>query len=461
MQKVGRYRAAIVGLIIAEDMIFLNALFWALSYVVGIDGESIPYKWLQILINLGYLVSLAIVRIELDFRRWRFRDLLKTTLYQIFIISIVVICCLFALKASSAVSRLFIACFLGIASVAMIVIHMFTRQILRATINNEKRSEKAIILGAGLVGRKLYAELTQNKYLGIHVDGLFDDDASKNGGAILGAVEQAKDYAVAHRVSKIYSTLPISAQSKIIDFMRFSERNMIHFHIVPQIGYYTNIPVVLEYAGDMPIFSIRRVPLSSWHNTAIKRALDMLVSLVFLLTCFPLIYIILGLLIKISSPGPVFFVQERTGFKGKKFKCYKFRSMKCNREANIRQATAGDDRKTRIGNFIRRTNLDELPQFINVLRGDMSLVGPRPHMLLHTSEYSQLINYYMVRHLIKPGITGWAQINGYRGETNTLEKMEGRIKKDIWYIENWSVLLDMEIILKTMLIMLKGDKKAY
>jgi putative colanic acid biosynthesis UDP-glucose lipid carrier transferase len=135
--------------------------------------------------------------------------------------------------------------------------------------------------------------------------------------------------------------------------------------------------------------------------------------------------------------------------------------MKCNSEAHTRQATADDERKTRIGNFIRRTNLDELPQFINVLKGDMSIVGPRPHMLHHTHQYSQLISKYMVRHFIKPGITGWAQINGFRGETHRLEEMEGRIKKDIWYLENWSVALDIEIIIKTVFVMIGGDKKAY
>jgi putative colanic acid biosynthesis UDP-glucose lipid carrier transferase len=201
--------------------------------------------------------------------------------------------------------------------------------------------------------------------------------------------------------------------------------------------------------------------LSHTHNAIIKRAIDVVVSFIFLTTLFPVIYLVLGTLIKLSSPGPVFFVQERTGLKGKKFNCYKFRSMKCNGEAHTRQATANDERKTHIGNFIRRTNLDELPQFINVLKGDMSLVGPRPHMLRHTAEYSRLINKYMVRHFIKPGITGWAQINGFRGETNKLEDMEGRIKKDIWYIENWSVAIDMEIMLKTVLMMITGDKKAY
>jgi putative colanic acid biosynthesis UDP-glucose lipid carrier transferase len=152
-------------------------------------------------------------------------------------------------------------------------------------------------------------------------------------------------------------------------------------------------------------------------------------------------------------------MQERTGLKGETFKCYKFRSMKCSNVADIKQTTLDDERKTHIGDFIRRTNLDELPQFINVLMGDMSIVGSRPHILLHTHQYSQLINKYTVRHLIKPGITGWAQFNGFRGEIEKLEEMEGRIEKDIWYLENWSVALDMKIIIRTVFIMITGDKK--
>ena len=181
----------------------------------------------------------------------------------------------------------------------------------------------------------------------------------------------------------------------------------------------------------------------------------------FLISVFPIICLILGTIIKLSSSGSVFFVQKRTGKDGKTFKCYKFRSMRCNKDAHTRQATANDDRKTRIGDFLRKTNLDELPQFINVFKGDMSLVGPRPHMLLHTEEYSRIVDKYMVRHFIKPGITGWAQINGCRGETRDVSSMEERIKKDIWYIENWSLLLDVEIVVRTILLTLTGDKKAY
>ena len=189
--------------------------------------------------------------------------------------------------------------------------------------------------------------------------------------------------------------------------------------------------------------SIRREPLELLENRMMKRGFDIICSLLFLCILFPIIYVIVGLAIKISSPGPVFFKQKRSGEDGREFWCYKFRSMRVNAQCDTLQATEHDPRKTRIGDLIRKTNVDELPQFINVLKGDMSLVGPRPHMLKHTEEYSHLINKYMVRHFVKPGITGWAQVTGFRGETKELWQMEGRVQRDIWYIEHWTFLLDL------------------
>ena len=186
-----------------------------------------------------------------------------------------------------------------------------------------------------------------------------------------------------------------------------------------------------------------------------------MLSGIFLVTVFPVIYLIVGTIIKLTSPGPIFFKQMRTGLNGREFKCYKFRSMRVNDEADKKQATADDPRKTKFGNFLRRSNIDELPQFINVLKGDMSLVGPRPHMLKHTEEYSHLINKYMVRHFVKPGITGWAQVTGFRGETKELWQMEGRVQRDIWYIEHWTFILDLYIMYKTVYNVIRGDKEAY
>lgn len=206
--------------------------------------------------------------------------------------------------------------------------------------------------------------------------------------------------------------------------------------------------------------SLQDTPLKSRINRFIKRAFDLTVSSV-VLVLSPIVYIPVAIAIKMSSPGPVFFKQKRTGLYGKDFYCYKFRTMKVNVDADKVQATKDDPRKTRVGEFLRHTSIDELPQFLNVFKGEMSIVGPRPHMLKHTEEYSQLINTYMVRHAVKPGITGWAQVTGYRGQTEELWQMEGRVERDIWYIEHWSFALDLKIMALTVINAVKGEEQAF
>ena len=262
-------------------------------------------------------------------------------------------------------------------------------------------------------------------------------------------------------VDEIYCTLPGTQDDKIVKLLDIAEKKMIRFYIVPE--FYRNVKksLVMELMESIPLLTTRREPLQSAYNRALKRAFDIVFSLSILIFVFPILYVLVGALIKMSSKGPVLFRQKRTGLYGREFMCYKFRTMKVNDQADTLQAVKNDPRKTRIGDFLRRTNLDEFPQFINVLMGDMSVVGPRPHMLKHTEQYSALIDKYMVRHLVKPGVTGWAQVTGYRGETKTLEQMEGRVKRDVWYIENWSFMLDLKIIAVTVLNMLRGEKNAY
>jgi putative colanic acid biosynthesis UDP-glucose lipid carrier transferase len=212
---------------------------------------------------------------------------------------------------------------------------------------------------------------------------------------------------------------------------------------------------------EIPVISMRTEPLLKFGNQVEKRIFDLVVSTIFLITIFPLLLIFLGLGIKLTSKGPIFFKQKRTGENGTDFYCYKFRTMCVNQDADSKQATKDDSRVTKIGAFMRKTNLDEMPQFFNVFIGNMSIVGPRPHMLKHTEMYSKLIDQYMIRHFAKPGITGWAQVTGFRGETQRLEEMEGRVKRDVWYIENWSFSLDVRIIFMTVFNMFRGDKNAY
>lgn len=202
-------------------------------------------------------------------------------------------------------------------------------------------------------------------------------------------------------------------------------------------------------------------PLKRPINRLMKRVFDIVFSSCVLLCLGPVLLIPIAIAVKLSSRGPVFFKQKRTGYRGTDFYCWKFRTMRVNNDSDKLQATKDDPRKTRVGDFLRRTSLDELPQFFNVWLGQMSVVGPRPHMLKHTEEYRQLIDKYMVRHNVKPGISGWAQVNGYRGRTEELWQMEKRVEYDVWYIENWSFMLDLKIIVRTLVNAFQGEKNAF
>ena len=240
------------------------------------------------------------------------------------------------------------------------------------------------------------------------------------------------------------------------------EAHMVRFKYVPGMEGYPKRKMNISQLGNVNVISLHEEPLNTPLAKMIKRVGDIVTSGLFLVTLFPFIWLFCAIGIKLSSPGPIFFKQKRTGYEGKEFWCYKFRSMHASADADTKQAVKGDSRVFRFGEFLRKSSLDELPQFINVFLGDMSVVGPRPHMVHHTDIYSDLIGDYMIRHLAKPGITGWAQINGCRGETKELAEMKERVEKDIWYIEHWSVELDVSIILTTIWQLLRhDDQKAY
>jgi putative colanic acid biosysnthesis UDP-glucose lipid carrier transferase len=274
---------------------------------------------------------------------------------------------------------------------------------------------------------------------------------------VSGTLEVCKKYGA----TEIYSTIAPEENPRIYKLMRHADQNCIRFRIVPDIGALVKRQVYVDYINEIPVLSLRKEPLDELTNRIKKRAFDIIVSLS--VTVFILSWLIplIGLLIKLESRGPVFFSQQRSGKDNRPFWCLKFRSMRMNANANTMQATRNDARITRIGRFLRRTNLDEFPQFLNVLRGDMSIVGPRPHMLKHTTDYSKIIEQYMIRQFLKPGITGWAQVNGFRGETKTLEQMRKRVEYDLWYMENWSWWLDIRIMFLTIFNTIKGEENAF
>ena len=261
-------------------------------------------------------------------------------------------------------------------------------------------------------------------------------------------------------IDLVFCSLPHEQGYEVDRIMRSCDKNVVHFYYVPRTFVGANVSLRPVHMGEHLFFTNHRSPLMQPYNKLIKRLFDLVVSSVACLFVIPLTLVV-GMIIKIQSPGPVFFCQQRTGLNGKTFWCYKFRSMHVNKDADSKQATENDPRKFPFGNFIRKYNIDELPQFFNVLIGNMSLVGPRPHMLAHTEMYGKLIDKYMVRHFCKPGITGWAQVTGCRGETKELWQMEERIQRDIWYMEHWNIGLDLKIIAMTFRTFFVHDKKAY
>ena len=243
--------------------------------------------------------------------------------------------------------------------------------------------------------------------------------------------------------------------------MREADQELIRFKLVPNVRNYFRKNVKVKMVGHLPVLSPRAEPLESKANKTVKRIFDVVFSLFAVVFVMSWMVPLMAFLIKRESKGPVFFKQLRSGKGNIPFYCYKFRSMTVNSDSDKKQAQKNDARITKIGAFMRRTSIDELPQFFNVLKGEMSVVGPRPHMLQHTHEYSALIDQFMVRHFVLPGITGWAQVNGYRGETKEEGSMEGRVEADIWYMENWSLLLDLKIAFLTVWQVVDGDKNAY
>ena len=302
---------------------------------------------------------------------------------------------------------------------------------------------------------------------GYRVLGMFTDHPDQIPAGIpnLGSPEDAIEYVEKNGESlkeMLCSLNPATETEYVNRLVSTCESQMVRFKYVPGMEGYPKRKMNITQLGNVNVISLHEEPLNTPLAKFIKRCADVVFSFLFLITLFPIIWLVCAIGIKLSSPGPVFFKQKRTGYEGKEFWCYKFRSMHQSADADTKQAEKGDSRVFKFGEFLRRSSIDELPQFINVFKGDMSLIGPRPHMLHHTDIYSDLIGDYMIRHLARPGITGWAQVNGCRGETKELSEMKERVEKDIWYIEHWSVELDVYIFFLTLWQLLRHeDEKAY
>ena len=350
----------------------------------------------------------------------------------------------------------------------MLVVRFLERQGIKRYRMQGGNTRTVTFVGINSEQMEVYNLLVNDPTTGYRVKGYYADEEMPNApeelkwlGTIDSLLSRLNEGPYSLQIGdELYVCLSRRCKDTIQRLSQFCDRHIIRFFYVPVSVETIDLDLKREYIADVEVYTTHESPLQDPVNKVIKRFFDIVLSVAALIvTCvlFPLIYLI----IKIQSPGPIFFKQMRTGLDGQEFCCYKFRSMHVNKDADRVQATKDDPRKYPFGNFMRKANIDEFPQFWNVLRGEMSVVGPRPHMLAHTEQYSKLIDKYMVRHFVKPGITGWAQVSGFRGETQELWQMEGRVKRDIWYMENWSVWLDIRIVWITIKSIFVHDKKAY
>jgi putative colanic acid biosysnthesis UDP-glucose lipid carrier transferase len=345
--------------------------------------------------------------------------------------------------------------------VLMIAAHRVVPVILPWLLSAEGMHKTAVIAGANGLGRSLAEHIRAHPFLGLRFTGFFDDRGQHRlsdleSGSHLGSLGQLADYVKRNHVDLIYIALPMAQQPRILKLLEELHDTTASIYFAPDIFLFDLIQARLETIGGIPVLAVCESPFHG-VNGMIKRVTDIVLSASILLLISPFMAAI-ALGVKLGSPGPVFFKQRRYGLDGKEIIVYKFRTMTVLEDGTvIRQATRNDQRVTPFGAFLRRYSLDELPQFLNVLQGRMSVVGPRPHAIAHNEMYRKLIRGYMIRHKVKPGITGLAQVNGLRGETDTLDKMRLRIELDLAYLRHWTLLLDLKIVLSTILVVLRKE----
>jgi len=318
-----------------------------------------------------------------------------------------------------------------------------------------KNSRKVVVIGKNEKSRQLINIFNSRLDFGY----IFEEQFSVSDVGF--SMDNCFSYVIKNDIDEIYFSVSELSNQQINELIDFADNNLRELKFIPDNKDIYSKKLKYEYYDYIPILSLREIPLQESINKAAKRLFDILFSSAIIVFLLSWLTPILAIIIRLESKGPVFFKQSRNGFNYKEFDCYKFRSMTPNEDANLQQATKGDMRITKVGQFIRKTSIDELPQFYNVLFGNMSVVGPRPHMVSHTNLYAQKVDKFMVRHFVKPGITGLAQISGFRGEIESDKDIINRVKFDIFYIENWSLLLDLKIIFKTFFNAVKGEDKAY
>ena len=445
------------------DLISLNMvmLFASIAIFRADAINTKEYHLLFSVFNLVWMTSVYLTQLYMS-KNWLDFELFFKRTFKCYVFTTAVLL-FFIFIYHYQYSRFFVIfCLTGFATILLFNRVVFN--LLVISLRGKFRLAKnVIILGYNDVSVRLINYFQKEAKL-VKLAGCFDDKGRIKDSEELRVFKDLKEcmnFVNKNEVTEIYSTLVPEQYPYLFELAKEAEKQFVYFKFVPDYHIFVNRNIYVDFLNDIPVLSLRKEPLEDTGNRIKKRAVDIIFSTFVIIFILSWLVPLLAILIKLDSRGPVFFMQLRSGKSNKPFHCIKFRSLQVNDESDSKQVSRNDARITKLGRILRKTNIDELPQFFNIFLGDMSIVGPRPHMLKHTEHFAELYKEYMIRHFVKPGLTGWAQVNGYRGEIKENELLRKRVEFDTWYMENWSLYLDMRIILLTMLVTVKGDKNAF
>lgn len=450
--KVGRYSGYLRPITFLVD--------WSIIIILGYSFQFSEEEWLYF--SLYAIFSWVLLSLKTDYYEvYRFTKTLRVVSISVtqFVLYTLVIFFFFSLFSLNKYANKEIFKYLGNIFLLIFIFklgtYLFLKKYRRFFGGNFRRT---VIIGNSFKSKQLKEFFEANPEFGYKFTKQF---SAKDINAQKLPLQKCFDYIIEEKIDEIYCSTSYLNDKNISDIIDFADNNLKVLKFLPDNKDIYAKRLRIDYYGYLPILSLRTIPIEEPLNLILKRTFDIFLSTLVIIGVLSWLTPILTILIKLESKGPVFFKQKRNGLDYKEFYCYKFRSMKPNPEADIHQVRKNDIRITKMGKILRKTSLDELPQFFNVFLGEMSVVGPRPHMVSHTHMYAERIDKFMVRHFIKPGITGLAQVSGFRGEVENDNDIINRVKYDIFYLENWSILLDIKIIFLTILNALKGDRKAY
>ena len=446
--KRGRYSGFLRPISYMIDLIIIG------YFSFGIISEKSNLLYFFIYISSSWIVSTLLSEFYEVYRYTRVTKILgliakQTILFLLLVFAFFGFYNELSIQSISILKYIFLA--MSFITIAKFSIYFLLKEYRKVFKGNLR---KVVIVGLNKKTDQLRKYFNDNPDYGYQLVTIFDLKQFQN-------IEEIIKHISENEVDEIYSSIAELNNKELTSLIDFADNNLKILKFLPDNKEIYSKKLDFTYYDFLPILSMRRIPTDEPINLFVKRIFDVIFSLIVIIGVLSWLTPILGLIIKMESKGPIFFKQKRNGLDYKEFYCYKFRSMRPNPEAHLYQIKKNDPRVTRIGKIIRKTSIDELPQFINVLKGNMSVVGPRPHMVSNTHMYAEKIDKFMVRHFIKPGITGLAQVSGFRGEVEDDNFIINRVKYDIFYLENWSLLMDLKIVVKTVYNALSGDEKAY